>query len=155
VPQPCRKGVPLEQLVAATSVRPRVPSTTHPSRVLIVDDNSFVRQALSEIFKREADFDVCGEAANGHEAIRIAQLLSPDLIVLDLAMPVMNGLDAARMLKRLMPAVPLIMYSGIGDRFVEQQARLIGIAALISKAEAPGTLVRRARILLGQRAAVR
>ena len=79
--------------------------------------------------------------------------MSPDLIVLDLAMPVMNGLDAARMLRRLMPAVPLIMYSGIGDRLVEQQARLIGIAALISKAEAPGALVGEARVVLGQRAA--
>jgi PleD family two-component response regulator len=56
----------------------------HRNRVLIVDDNYSVRQALSEIFKREADFDVCGEAGNGHEAIRVAQLLSPDLIVLDL-----------------------------------------------------------------------
>ena len=121
------------------------------SRVLIVDDNCFVRQALTEIFKREADFDVCGEACNGQEAVRVAQLLGPDLIVLDLAMPVMNGLDAARMLRRLMPAVPLIMYSGIGDKFVEQQARLIGIAALISKGEAPGTLVGQARSLLSQR----
>jgi len=112
-----------------------------------VDDNGFVRQALTEIFRRESDFDVCGEAANGHEAVRAAQLLSPDLIVLDLAMPVMNGLDAARMLRRIMPAVPLIMYSGIGDKFVEQQARYIGIAALISKAEAPGTLVGKARVV--------
>ncbi len=98
---------------------------------------------------------MCGEAANGHEAVRVAQLLGPDLIVLDLAMPVMNGLDAARMLRRLMPALPLIMYSGIGDKFVEQQARFIGIAALISKAEAPGTLVSKARTVLSQRAAVR
>jgi DNA-binding NarL/FixJ family response regulator len=120
---------------------------SHRSRVLIVDDNCFVRQALAEIFKRESDFDVCGEAANGNEAIRIAQLLNPDLVVLDLAMPVMNGLDAARKL-RLMPAVRLIMYSGIGDKFVEQQARYIGIAAVISKAEAPGTLVGKARVVL-------
>ena len=66
-------------------------------------------------------------------AVRAAQILNPDLVVLDLAMPVMNGLDAARMLRRIMPAVPLIMYCGFGDKFVEQQARLIGIAALISK----------------------
>lgn len=124
-------------------------------RVLIVDDNSFVRQALTEIFKHESDFDVCGEAANGQEAVRIAQLVSPDLIVLDLAMPIMNGLDAARRLRRLMPSVPLIMYCGIGDKFVEQQARFIGIAALISKADGPGTLVGKARVVLGQKAAVR
>ena len=70
-------------------------------------------------------------------------------------MPVMNGLDAARMLRRIMPAVPLIMYCGFGDKFVEQQARLIGIAALISKAEAPGTLVGKARVVLNQRSAIR
>jgi DNA-binding NarL/FixJ family response regulator len=116
-----------------------------------VDDNYFVRQTLSEIFRREADFDVCGEAVNGHEAVKAAPLLRPDLIVLDLAMPVMNGLDAARKLRRLMPAVTIMMYSGIGDKFVEQQARFIGIAALISKAEAPGTLVSTARTVLAQR----
>jgi DNA-binding NarL/FixJ family response regulator len=116
-------------------------------RVLIVDDNAFVRQALSEIFRHESDFDVCGVATNGREAVKSAPLLSPDLIVLDLAMPVMNGLDAARLLRRLLPNVPLIMYSGIGDRYVEQQAKFIGIAALISKAEPPGTLVRTARML--------
>jgi DNA-binding NarL/FixJ family response regulator len=120
-----------------------------------VDDNRFVRQVLTEIFTRESDFEVCGEAANGHEAVRAAQILSPDLVVLDFAMPIMNGLDAARMLRRIMPAVPLIMYCGIGDKFVEQQARHIGIAALISKAEAPGTLVGKARVALSQKAAVR
>jgi DNA-binding NarL/FixJ family response regulator len=119
-------------------------------RILIVDDNSFARQALAEIFTQEPDFVVCGEAANGHEGIRKAQVLSPDLIVLDLAMPVMNGLDAARMLRRIMPTVPLIMYSGIGDRYVEHQAKLIGIAALIAKAEPPGTLVSCARKLLAR-----
>jgi len=130
------------------------PRTTSANRrrVLIVDDNYFIRELLIEIFKREPDFDVCGEAGNGREAIRVAQLSSPDLIVLDLAMPVMNGLDAARGLRRMLPSVPLIMYSGIGDRFVEQQARFIGIAALISKAEAPGALVSKARTLLRRRA---
>jgi CheY-like chemotaxis protein len=56
-----------------------------------------------ETFKREEDLEVCGEAENGRDAIEKAQRLRPDLIVLDLSMPVMNGLDAARVLKRLMP----------------------------------------------------
>jgi YesN/AraC family two-component response regulator len=63
---------------------------------LIVDDNTHVRRAVCELFKREEDFTVCGEAANGREAIAKALELHPDLIVLDLSMPVMNGLDAAR-----------------------------------------------------------
>jgi chemotaxis response regulator CheB len=77
--------------------------------VLIVDDNAYIRKVLCEIFKREADFEVCGEAENGNEAIEKARELRPDLIVLDLSMPVMNGIDAARVLKKLMPAVPLII----------------------------------------------
>jgi len=71
--------------------------------VLIVDDNALIRQALCEMFKREADFEVCGEAENGREAIEKAQRLHPDLIVMDLSMPVMNGIDAARVLKGMMP----------------------------------------------------
>ena len=123
-------------------------------RVLIVDDNSFARRVLSRIFERQPDFELCGEAANGREAIRQAQLLKPDLIVLDLAMPVMNGLDAGRILRRLMPEIVLIMYSDIGDRYVEQQAKLIGIAALVAKAQPPGTLIDCARTLLFERRAV-
>ena len=60
-------------------------------------------------------FEVCGEAENGRVAIEKAQLLRPDLIVLDLSMPEMNGFEAARVLKRVMPTVPLIMYSAFGD----------------------------------------
>jgi two-component system, chemotaxis family, chemotaxis protein CheY len=121
--------------------------------VLIVDDSPYVRQALCDLFKREADFEVCGEAENGKEAIARAQELHPDLIVLDLSMPVMNGLDAARELKRLMPTVPLIMYSAFGDGFLEQQARLVGISELVSKSQPATILVSKARSLLFRTAA--
>jgi len=116
--------------------------------VLIVDDNTFIRQALCEIFTRETDFKVCGEAENGREAIERAQQLHPDLIVLDLSMPVMNGLEAARVLKRRMPTVPIIMFSAFGDGFVEQQARLIGISDVVSKSENAAVLIHKARGLL-------
>jgi DNA-binding NarL/FixJ family response regulator len=121
--------------------------------VLIVDDNRYIRQALCEQFKRELDFEVCGEAENGKEAIAKARELHPDLIVLDLSMPVMNGLDAARELKQLMPTVPLIMYSAFGDTFMEQQARLIGISELVSKSQPAAILVSKARSLLYRTAA--
>jgi two-component system, chemotaxis family, chemotaxis protein CheY len=90
--------------------------------VLIVDDSTFIRHALCELFRQEADFEVCGEAENGKEGIDKAQELRPALIVLDLSMPVMNGFDAARVLKRLMPSVPLILYSAFGDKLAEYQA---------------------------------
>src|ERR1700694_3834478 len=94
------------------------------------------------------DFEVCGEASNGKKAIAKALELHPDLIVLDLSMPVMNGLDAARELKQLMPTVPLIMYSSFGDTFAEQQARLVGISELVSKSQPAAILVSKARSLL-------
>jgi DNA-binding NarL/FixJ family response regulator len=121
--------------------------------VLIVDDNSYIRQALCEQFKRESDFEVCGEAGNGREAIAKALELHPDLIVLDLSMPMMNCLDAARELKRLMPTVPLIMYSAFGDTFMEQQARLMGISELVSKSQPAAILVSKARSLVYRNAA--
>lgn len=121
--------------------------------VLIVDDNPFIRQALCKLFERESDFEVCGEAENGKQAIEKAQKLRPDLIVLDLSMPVMNGFDAARVLKRLMPTVLLIMYSAFGDRVAEHQARLIGISEVVSKSEQASVLIHKARGLLSSSAA--
>lgn len=121
--------------------------------ILIVDDNADIRQAMCELFIRETDFEVCGEAQNGKEAIVKALELNPDLIVLDLSMPVMNGLDAARELNQLMPSVPLIMYTLFGDAFVEQQARLAGISELVSKSEPEAILVSKVRNLLYRNAA--
>ena len=123
-------------------------TTAAPKSVLIVDDNAFIRKGLCELFKRETDFEVCGEAQNGKEAIEKAVKLRPDLIVLDLSMPVMNGLDAARTLRRLMPTVPLIMYSAFADRLAEHQARLIGISEVVSKSEHASVLIHKARGLL-------
>ena len=80
---------------------------------MIVDDNAAIRKALVERFESENGFQVCGEAGNGKETIEKVQQLDPDLIMLDLSMPLMNGLDAACVLKKLMPSVPLIIYSDV------------------------------------------
>ena len=116
--------------------------------VLIADDVEIIRRALCELFKSEADFDVCGESENGREAIERAQELHPDLIVLDLSMPVMNGIDAARILRRLMPTVPLIIFSEYSDVFSAEEARSAGVSALVSKSEHLSVLVGKARALL-------
>ena len=116
--------------------------------VLIVDDNEIIRRGLRELFTAEPDFDVCGEAENGREAIERAQELHPDLIVLDLSMPVMNGIDTARVLSRLMPAVPLIIFSEHSDVFSVEEARSAGVSALVSKSEHVSALVAKARALL-------
>jgi DNA-binding NarL/FixJ family response regulator len=139
---------PSLRLSTRTRATPRI--LCHSARVLIVDDNYFCRKALVEVFRREEDFHVCGEAGNGRDAIRAARLLRPDLIVLDLAMPAMNGLAAAQVLKRRMPSVPLILYGSAG-KVVRQRTRALGIAALIPKVDPQDTVVNLARTLLAQK----
>ena len=116
--------------------------------VLVVDDNPAVRRMVCEIFTSESDFEVSGEVENGQDAIEKAQALRPDLIVMDLSMPVMNGMDAARILKRLMPKVPLMMFSVHSDLLSESEARSAGVSALVSKSERVSVLVEKARALL-------
>jgi DNA-binding NarL/FixJ family response regulator len=121
--------------------------------VLVVDDNAVIRQALCRLFSSEPGFDVCGEAENGQDAIEKAQVLHPHLIVMDLSMPVMNGIDAARTLKTLMPSVPVIIFSDYSDVFSEMEAQSAGICALVSKSEPVSLLIGKARALLNLTAA--
>src|ERR1700722_11553911 len=119
-----------------------------PKSVLILDHCAAIRQALCSEFTSAVDFDVCGVAENGREAIEKAEALHPDLIVMDLSMPVMNGIDAALTLKMLMPRVPVIMFSEYSDVFSEEEARSTGISALVSKSEHVSVLIGKARALL-------
>jgi len=115
--------------------------------MLIVDASVFVRHALYELFTRRADFDVCGVAENGREAIEIAGQVHPDLIVLELSRPVMNGLDAARVLKRMLPTVLIIIYSALEHSVSTKQANLIGISEIVSKFDPPSLLLEKAHAL--------
>ncbi len=121
--------------------------------ILIADDNDTVRRAVCEVFTREADFEVCGEAWDGQDAIEKAQQLHPDLIILDLSMPVMNGLEEARVLRDLMSSVPIIMFTLYVDALVKAEARSAGIADVVSKSEHISVLTRTARRLLYREAA--
>ena len=121
--------------------------------VLIADDHEFIRQALCHLFTSQEDFDVCGEAENGLEAIEMAQALRPDLILLDLSMPVMNGVEAACELKRLMPMVPIIVFSEHAAVFSEHEARAAGVSAVVSKTEHLRVLLDKARAVFYSEAA--
>lgn len=116
--------------------------------ILIVDDNVVIRRSLRRILESIGEWKIVGEAADGREGIEKARELQPDLIVLDLAMPVMNGLEAARELNQIMPNVPLLMYSAFADKYMEKEAFSVGIKAVVSKASDMEALVRQARELL-------
>jgi YesN/AraC family two-component response regulator len=79
--------------------------------ILVADDNPRIRKTLCQMFTAETGYEVCAEAANGKEAIALALQHRPDLVIMDLSMPVMNGLEASLELKRLMPSVPIILFS--------------------------------------------
>jgi CheY-like chemotaxis protein len=83
--------------------------------ILIADDNPTIRKVLCRLFEAEEGYEVCAEAANGREAIDLALECLPNLIILDLSMPVMDGLAAARELKVLMPDVPIILFTQYAD----------------------------------------
>jgi len=121
--------------------------------ILIADDNDALRHALSEALKRESDFEVCGEARDGQDAIDKAQRLHPDLVIMDLSMPVMNGLDSSRALKKLMPSVPIILFTLNVYPFLELEAQSAGIAAVVSKSAGMSGLMPSARGLMYRSAA--
>jgi CheY-like chemotaxis protein len=113
---------------------------------MIVDDHAIIRRMVREVFEAE-NWEVL-DAANGAEGVQKAQEVKPGLIILDLYMPMMNGLDAARELKVLMPHIPLLMFTNNAAGIVEKEARSAGI----SKSDSDGLkqLLARAKALLGQ-----
>lgn len=120
---------------------------TPTKRVLLVDDNAVVRFFVRRLFESQPDFEISGEAENGSDAVERAEKLKPDLIILDLVMPVMNGLDAAPLLKKLLPNTPIILFTQEGGE-VERLAQVPGIDAVVSKSEAASELVLKAQALL-------
>ena len=101
--------------------------------VLVVDDSSLIRR-LMRVLLTDSGWAV-SEATNGAEGILKAQEVHPDVIILDCAMPVMNGLEAARELRRLMPAVPILMFSTYADPMLTEIAVAAGCQKVIGKSD--------------------
>ncbi len=114
--------------------------------VLIVDDHEAMRRSLRMRFEATPEFTVCGEAADGVEAVEKAQQLAPDLVILDFAMPVMNGLETAVTLKFMMPSVRVFLLTVHSSRELELAARDAGVDAVFSKYDNPGAMFHRARL---------
>lgn len=106
------------------------------TRILIVDDSPLVRQRLRDLLHQHPHWEVCGEAANGQDAITRARELSPDIIVLDFLMPGMNGMQAASEIGKLIPDVPILMFTTYLSRQLVEEARNVGIRGAVAKSDA-------------------
>jgi DNA-binding NarL/FixJ family response regulator len=130
--------MPQSQKAAAT--QPAVNDTVRRRRILVTDDGDSVRDVI-RIFLERDGFEVCGEAADGVEAIEQAKKLKPDLIVLDLAMPRMNGAEAASILSTTIPDVPIILLTLYQNVLGPALASAVGVKAIIDKTDGMGKLV--------------
>jgi len=119
-----------------------------PRSILLVDDHEVIRRQLRLLFNSHPEFTICGEAVHGVDAVQKAQQLCPDLIILDLSMPEMNGLEAAAAIRYMMPDVPLFLLTAHYSRELELAAFGSGISAVFSKHEDLDSLVERARMAL-------
>lgn len=117
-------------------------------RILIADDHESVRKGVCAILSSRLDIEVCGEAVNGKEAIEKARDLRPDLIILDVTMPVMSGFDAAREIVKILPGTPILMLSMHETKQLIEEAQRIGVKGYLTKTQASGTLLRAVDALL-------
>lgn len=106
-----------------------------PVRILVVDDSQLMRRCLRTLLEQQDAWKVCCEASNGLEAIEKARQAAPDLIVLDFQMPEMNGLDAAKEIRRQWPEVPILMVTLHMSPQLEDQAKRIGIRGACDKGD--------------------
>jgi CheY-like chemotaxis protein len=115
--------------------------------ILVVDDNPTIRKLLCHLFESGDDYEVCAEASNGREAIALALVHHPQLIILDLSMPLMDGLESARELKRLMPNVPIILFTQYADLGKHLLGSDLPVDRIVSKSDSK-ELMRHVRSLI-------
>jgi two-component system response regulator NreC len=111
-----------------------------PCRVLLADDHQIFRQGLRGLLEA-AGHDVVGEASDGREALKLARALNPDIAVLDLSMPLLNGVDATRELRRLVPAIKTILLTMYTDKGYVLQALRAGARGYVLKTQAAEDLI--------------
>jgi DNA-binding NarL/FixJ family response regulator len=112
-----------------------------PFSVLIADDNPTVRRSLRSLIEVSTEGKICGEAENGAVAIEQAATLRPDVIILDLGMPVLNGLEAARQISVNLPHAALLMFTMHANEHLVKAAQKVGIRRVFSKSDGAEDLI--------------
>jgi DNA-binding NarL/FixJ family response regulator len=111
-----------------------------PKCILIVDDHEYIRKSVRSFLESQAGYEVCGEAVDGYDAIEKAQELKPDLIILDMSMPRMGGVEAAPILKKLLPQTPIVLFTSHGS-LSGFDAQAVGIDVVVAKGSGMSALI--------------
>lgn len=101
-------------------------------RVLIVDDSPIIHNLLRKVLERN-DYEVCGDAKNGREGVDMYKDLKPDIVFMDITMPVMEGLDAVKLIKEHDSNAKVIMLSAMGDEELKEEAKALGVDVFLKK----------------------
>ena len=120
----------------------RMKETSRRIRILIADDHSLIRKLVRSTLEEHPRFEVCGEATDGAKAIEAAQKLKPDVVVLNVTMPVLNGFEAARKIKATVPESAIVILSMHADERFIDEAKRIGARAYVAKTEVGRELVK-------------
>jgi DNA-binding NarL/FixJ family response regulator len=120
-------------------------------QILIADDREAIRKQVRLILTSRPNLEVCAEAADGKEAVEKTRELNPDLVILDITMPILNGLDAARVIKGFAPDIPILVLTVHKSRQLMQEAQKIGVQGYVTKAEASQTLLHAVDAVLQKR----
>ena len=127
-------------------------SATRLIRMLIVDDHEFVRESLTLFAETQDDIEVVGQAKNGDEALRLCADLQPDVVLLDLAIPLIDGLTVLRVIRQMYPSVAVVMLSYSSKAEDIESAMAAGASAYLIKGVELGEMaaaIRRAKLELG------
>ena len=117
---------------------------------MLVDDHDFVRAGLRLFFEQRTGMHVCGEACNGAEGVKIAKECKPDLVLMDLRMPEMNGAEAAAAIRKELPDTRIVVFTLFSDAFGRFMAKATGVDVVVSKSEGLAGLEKALEKLLEQ-----
>lgn len=126
-------------------------TTPGPITVLLAEDHAIVRQGLCALLKAEGQFAIVGEARNGREAVKMAAALRPDVVLMDIAMPVLNGLEATRQILAARPSARVIILSAHSDDSYLDHLIMAGVAGFLKKQTSAEVLAEAIREVAGGR----